>query len=342
VIAERSWDITAGQHFLRLVGFLPGIDTSVKLEGLNPAGSIKMKTARELVLDAEQRGLITPDTELIESTSGNLGIALAMICAERGYRLTVVTDPNSTVDAIRHVRALGANVVVVRERDDHGGYLKVRIDFIHRRLAEEPSLLWLNQYANGANISAHRKHTVSEILEGFGVPDWLFVGAGTTGTLMGCVEGLRMAGANTQVVAVDSIGSVTFGWPAATRRIPGLGTSRRPEIFTDDNSFVKVLIPEEDTIRMCRRIAQEHGLLLGGSSGTVLAGVMGMRERINPGSTVLAISADQGDRYLDTVYDDAWVVRHFGTNTLTSYTQPPKAMILDQLTVERKRVASDA
>jgi N-(2-amino-2-carboxyethyl)-L-glutamate synthase len=335
VIAEQSWDITAGQHFLRLVSFLPDVDTAVKLEGLNPAGSIKMKTARELVLDAEQRGLITPDTELIESTSGNLGIALATICAERGYRLSVVTDPNATMHAIRHMRALGANVVVVRERDDHGGYLKVRIDFIHRRLAEDPNLLWLNQYANGANVMAHRKHTVAEILEGFGVPDWLFVGAGTTGTLMGCVEGLRMAGASTQVVAVDSVGSVTFGTPAPTRRIPGLGTSRRPEIFTDDNSFVKVLVPEADTIRMCRRIAQDHGLLLGGSSGTVLAGVMGMRERIAPGSTVLAISADQGDRYLDTVYDDAWVVHHFGTDALTPHARPPNAAILDQLAVGR-------
>ena len=335
MIADRPWDIAAGQHFLRLLDFLPGVHTTVKLEGLNPAGSIKMKTARELVLDGERRGLLTSGTELIESSSGNLGIALAIISAERGYRLTVVTDPNATERAIRHIRALGAEVVVVRERDDSGGYLKVRIEFIRRRLAENPRLVWLNQYANEANVMAHRKHTVTEILEGFGVPDWLFVGAGTTGTLMGCVDGLRSAGAGTQVVAVDSVGSVTFGTRASIRRIPGLGSTRRPEIFVDDNSFLKVLIPEADAIRMCRRIAREHGLLLGGSSGTVLAGVMGMQQRIAPGSTVLAISADQGDRYLDTVYDDAWVTENFGPDVLMLHTQPPCVMILNQFAAER-------
>ncbi len=211
----------------------------------------------------------------------------------------------------------------------------MRIDFIRRRLAEDSNLVWLNQYANRANVLAHRKHTVNEILEGFGVPDWLFVGAGSTGTLMGCVDGLRTAGAGTQVVAVDSVGSVTFGMRASVRCIPGVGTTRRPEIFLDDNSFLKVLIPEADTVRMCRWIAREHGLLLGGSSGTVLAGVMGMRERIAPGSTVLAISADQGERYLDTVYDDAWVVEHFGGDVLMPYAQPPSAVILDQFATER-------
>lgn len=335
MLANRTWDITGGDHFLDLPGFLPGAHLTVKLEGLNPAGSIKMKTARQMVLDAEQRGLITPETELIESTSGNLGIALAVICAARGYPITLVTDPNANARSVLYMRALGADVVVVRERDDRGGYLKVRIEHIRRRVAEDPRLLWLNQYANPANVAAHRTHTAVEILDHYGVPDWLFVGAGTTGTLMGIVEGLRLAGAATRVVAVDAVGSVTFGTPAGPRRIPGLGTSRRPEIFTDDASFTKVQVQEADTVRMCRQVAREHGLLLGGSSGTVLAAVAGMSEQIGSGARVLAISADLGDRYLDTVYDDAWVTRHFGADALLPGRRPPHLVTLDHLAVGR-------
>ncbi|WP_329382300.1 2,3-diaminopropionate biosynthesis protein SbnA [Streptomyces sp. NBC_01351] len=314
--AERVSDASGGNAFLELPHFLPSFDTFVKLEGLNPAGSIKMKAAREMVDAAEAQGLIGPDTRLIESTSGNLGIALASICAARGYPLTVVTDPNANARSLKYVRALGADLVVVTDRDAAGGYLRTRIDLIRRRVAADPRLLWLNQYTNPANVNAHVNHTGPEIFEGFGLPDWLFVGTGTSGTLMGCVRYLRNMGAPTTVVAVDALGSVTFGGPPGRRLLPGLGASRRPEIFHDDGSFLKAVIGEEDTIRACRRVAREYGLLLGGSSGTVLAAVDSFRDRIAPGSRVLAISPDMGDGYLDSIYDDRWVAERFGVGAL--------------------------
>jgi cysteine synthase len=214
-------DLAAGEAFLDLPGFAPGFTTTVKLEGLNVVGSIKLKTARGLLDSAEDANLVDPGAEVIESTSGNLGVALAALCAARGYRLTLVTDPNTSDRATRTMRALGAQVVRVEEHDANGGYLQTRIDYITARLAAEPHLIWLNQYANPANADAHRRYTTAEILKGFGIPDWLFVGIGTGGTLMGCVRGLREVHAPTMVVGVDSVGSVIFGGPAGPPRRPG-------------------------------------------------------------------------------------------------------------------------
>ncbi|HEY6798076.1 MAG TPA: 2,3-diaminopropionate biosynthesis protein SbnA [Kineosporiaceae bacterium] len=333
MIAEEVWDLAGASTFTSVRNLVAGVDVVLKLEGLNPAGSVKLKTARELVLDAELSGRLGPGRELIESTSGSLGIALAMISAARGYPITLVTDPNANDRAVRYMRALGARIVVVHERDANGGYLQRRIDYIHEQLARDDKLVWLNQYANEANVAAHRKHTITEILTMWGTPDWLFVGAGTAGTLMGCLEGLRRVEAHTRVVAVDSVGSVTFGTPPGRRYIPGLGTSRRPEIFADSNDLTKVLIPEDDAVRMCRRIARDHGLLLGGSSGTVLAAVAGMAHRIDAGSSVLAISPDLGERYLDTIYDDAWVVTRLGEAALDPQVPPSPRFVGGRLTM---------
>ncbi|WP_282082583.1 2,3-diaminopropionate biosynthesis protein SbnA [Streptomyces tendae] len=304
--------------FAPLPGFLPHAETWLKLESNNPAGSIKAKAARAMIDSAEADGLLRPATELIESTSGNLGIALAGICAARGYRITLVTDPNANYRSVQQMRALGAKVVVVDERDHNGGYLGSRIAHISLRLAAEPNLVWLNQYANPANVAAHRDGTAVEITDNFGLPDWLFVGVGTSGTLMGCVEHFARIGATTTIVGVDTTGSITFGGPAARRLIPGLGSSRVPEIFTsgDHRGYRRVLVSEPDAILACRQMAVRYGLLLGGSSGTVAAAIRAHRHRIAPGSRVLAISPDHGHAYLDTVYNDSWVAAHFGSDVM--------------------------
>jgi 2,3-diaminopropionate biosynthesis protein SbnA len=316
VIFDHVYDVNVEHAFLRLPGFLPDVDIVMKLEGLNPAGSIKLKAAREMVTTAEKQGRIRAGISLIESTSGNLGIALASICAAKGYPLIVVTDPNANATRVKAIRAFGAEVVVVRDRDVGGGYLHTRVNYIKRRLAEDPNLVWLNQYTNSGNVGAHHNHTAPEITGGLGAPDWLFVGTGTSGTLMGCVRHFASVDAPTIIVAVDAVGSVTFGGPPGPRYLPGLGASRLPEIFHDNGTFLKVLVPERDAIRACRRVAYEHGLLLGGSSGSVLAGVIAMRDRIPPGSRVVAISPDLGDWYLDTIYNDDWVTARFGAETL--------------------------
>jgi len=298
--------------FLDLSGLVPGVDLALKIEGFNAAGSIKLKTAVALLDDAEHRGLLAPGARIIESSSGNLGIALSSVSAVRGYSFTCVADPNTPRQSVALMRAFGAEVVVVAERDAAGGYLQTRLDLIRDRLLTDPGLYWPNQYANPAGPRAHHDRTAASIVREFPDLDYLFVGAGTTGTLMGCAEHLRTHSPRTRIVAVDAEGSVTFGRPPGHRHIPGLGTSRRPELVRPELVDDLVLVPEPEAVRMCRLLAARHGVAAGGSTGSVLAAVARLAPSMPPGATVVAIAPDLGDRYLDTLYDDDWVDARFG------------------------------
>lgn len=320
MIYRHAYDIVLDDLFLDLGGFIPGVDLALKIEGLNTAGSIKLKAAVGLLDDAEARGALRPGGRVIESSSGNLGIALSSVCAARGYRFTCVVDPNTSAHSIGLIRAYGAEVVLVDRRDANGGFLQSRIDYITERLRTDPELVWPNQYANPANPAAHRDRTAAAIGKQLTDVDYLFVGAGTTGTLMGCVDYFREHSPATRIVAVDTEGSVTFGYPPARRHIPGLGTSRRPEIFRPDGVDEVVLIPEHEAVLMCRRLAVERGLAMGGSTGSVLAAVNRKRAELPKGASVVAIGPDLGERYLNTVYDDDWVAERFGAHLIQAAT----------------------
>lgn len=308
-------EIVHDQTFLKVTGL--GADFFLKMESLNPAGSIKLKTAVGLINDLQARGLLGPDTILIESSSGNLGVALAMICAERGIPFTCVVDPNSSSHNIRMMRSYGAEVIQVEIPDANGGFLGTRIELIRQKVASDPRYVWLNQYENAANPRAHARTTARSISQHFGHVDYVFVGAGTTGTLMGCIQHFQRHHPTTRIIAVDSVGSVTFDTPASRRFIPGLGTSQRPPIFNADGIHALEMVPESHTVAMCRILARSKGLLVGGSTATVIAAVHAWRERIEPGSVVVALSPDWGERYLDTLYDDQWVEQRFGREVLS-------------------------
>ncbi len=295
----------------------------LKLESMNPSGSIKLKTAVGMVGALEHAGLIKPSTRLIESSSGSLGVALSMIAAERGYSFTCVVDPNISEQNLKLMNAFGVNIVRVTERDENGGYLGTRIRYIKNLVNADPDIIWLNQYANPENPGAHYRTTAPAIAEAFPHFDYLFIGAGTTGTMMGCLEYFGKHRPEIKIVGVDSIGSVTFGYPPSKRCIPGLGTSRRPEICNPTGLHDHVMVPELNTVRMCRHLARSEGLLLGGSTGTVLAGVEMWRDRMAPDAVVVAISPDLGDRYLDTIYNDEWVQEKFGTDYFASVHAKP-------------------
>lgn len=305
-------DIVLDDLFLELDGLVPGIAPLLKLEGFNPAGSIKLKTAVALVEDAEAAGRLRPGSRVIESSSGNLGIALASVCAARGYRFTCVVDPNTARQSIALMRAFGAEVVLVDRRDGNDGFLQSRIDHILDRLARDPDLVWTNQYANPANPAAHADRTAACILKEIPDLDYLFVGAGTTGTLMGCAAHLRRHSPQTRIVAVDAVGSISFGGPPARRHLPGLGASRRPELLDPAVVDEVVHVDEHAAIATCRWIAAHRGIALGGSTGSVVAAVVELGPRLPAGSTVVAVCPDNGDRYLDTIYDDGWVRARFG------------------------------
>jgi len=296
-------------YFARVAGLVRA-PVHLKLEGINVAGSIKLKPALKMISDLEARGQIKKDTHLLESSSGNLGIALSMVCANKGYRFTCVTDPNASPHAYKAMRAVGADVIVVTDRDDHGGYLNTRINLIKKMCLEDARYIWLNHYASESNWSAHYSTTATELSEAFPRVDWLILGAGTTGTLMGCGRYFKERHPRTRVIAVDAKGSVTFGAAAGKRYIPGLGTSRRPEIL-DDAYFDEVLYaPEPETIMMCRTLARK-GMLTGGSTGSILVGVRQLLNRIKPDDVVVAVSPDMAEKYLDSIYSDDWVRDRF-------------------------------
>lgn len=311
MIFEKISDLILDDLFLALRDLAPGRNVLLKIECMNPVGSIKMKTAVALIEDLEAAGALVPRSRVIESSSGNLGIALAAICATRGYDLTIVTDPNTTSDAIAMMRAFGATVEIVSTIDESGGYLGSRIAYIKAALNAAPGLVWPNQYSNPANSRAHQQTTASAIFKELGHVDALFVGVGTAGTLQGCLDFIRSMNARTEVFAVDTIGSVTFGGRPGARYIPGIGASRRPELFQDSGDFHKLLVDERDAIRECRFMAREHGLLVGGSTGSVLAAARRVCGKLDEGALVVIISPDSGEKYLRSVFCDKWVAERF-------------------------------
>jgi N-(2-amino-2-carboxyethyl)-L-glutamate synthase len=212
-------------------------------------------------------------------------------------------------------------LIIVRNKDQNGGFLNSRINLIRRLLEDNDNFVWLNQYANCENKNAHYLTTAPSIFESFPDLDYLFVGAGTTGTLMGCAEYIRDNNLKTKIIAVDAFGSVTFDYPPNKRYIPGLGTSRKPELVNKNLIDDLVLVKEEETIKMCRELLDKKTLLVGGSTGTVLAGINAYAKNLDTTVTnIVAISPDLGDRYLDTIYNDQWVTERF-PNCLKSLTK---------------------
>jgi len=290
----------------------------LKCEGFNFAGSIKLKTANEMVDAAERNGVLSADSVLIESSSGNLGVALSIIAASRGYRFLCVTDSRCNTSTRLLMEALGSEVHVITEPDPVGGFLLARIEYVRALCASDDRCVWLNQYSNENNWRAHYRTTAAEIGHAFPDVDAVFIGAGTTGTLMGCARYFREWHRPVQIVAVDSVGSVTFGGPPGCRMIPGLGTGVRPPLL--DESYVDevILVEEPDTIRACHRLAS-RGFLLGGSTGTVVSGATRwLDEQDDQDLTAVAIAPDLGERYLDTVYQREWVREFYGEEVLRS------------------------
>ena len=255
---------------------------------------------------------------MVESSSGNLGVALSMIAASRGYRFLCVTDSRCNLATRLLMEALGAQVHIVTEPDPVGGLLGARMNFIKELCADDDRYIWINQYTNANAWKAHYRTTAPAIARQFPDLDVLFVGAGTTGTLMGCARWFKQRRPSVRVVAVDPVGSVSFGAPAGRRMIPGLGMNVRPPLL--DPSFVDevVHVEEADTVRTCHALAR-RGFLFGGSTGTVVSGAMSWLTARNADDlTAVAIAPDFGERYLDTIYQANWVADLYGADVVRS------------------------
>ncbi|MFG2562596.1 2,3-diaminopropionate biosynthesis protein SbnA [Streptomyces sp. NPDC048496] len=290
----------------------------LKCEGFNFAGSIKLKAATEMVESAEQDGILTPESVLVESSSGNLGVALSIIAASKGYRFLCVTDARGNLTTRMMMEALGSQVHMIAGQEANGGFLGARIEYVRALCASDDRYVWLSQYTNPSNWKAHYRRTAPEIARQFPQLDVLFVGAGTTGTLMGCARYFREWHRPVRIIAVDSVGSVSFGGSPGRRMIPGLGMSMRPPLL--DESYVDevIRVEEADTVRTCHRLAR-RGFLFGGSTGTVVSGATAWLARHDARDlTAVAVGPDLGERYLDTIYQTNWLQDLYGEDVLNS------------------------
>ncbi|HEY0606218.1 MAG TPA: 2,3-diaminopropionate biosynthesis protein SbnA [Herpetosiphonaceae bacterium] len=284
-----------------------------KLESFNPGGSIKDRPAYHILKQGLERGMIRPDTTVIESSSGNMGIGLAQVCAYLNLRFICVIDPKTTTQNIAILKAYGAEVDLVANADPvTGEFLQARLDRVRSLQQMIPNSWWANQYANLDNAIAHHQtmHEIATALDN--QVDYLFCATSTCGTLRGCADYVQQHNLKTKIYGVDAIGSVIFGTPASHRLIPGHGASRRPELYQPDLADAAVHISDLEAVVGCYLLLRREAILAGGSSGAAIAAVGKVQHEIPDGANCVVILCDRGERYLDTIYSQSWLMEHFG------------------------------
>jgi N-(2-amino-2-carboxyethyl)-L-glutamate synthase len=283
----------------------------LKLEGANPGGSLKDRTAAALTEDLEERGAIGPGSVIVESTSGNLGVALARLARARGYGFVAVVDPKTTPENVERMRRFGARVERVDEPDAAGGYVLSRIERVRALCAEGDRFAWPNQYENPANPRAHDAGTAAEILDQMdGRVDALLAAVSTGGSLAGMARRFRRESPATRIVAVDAAGSVALGGRPGPRLLTGIGASR-PSAFLTGELYDELLrVTDAEAFACCHALRDGAGLSVGGSSGAVLSAARRWLAA-NPGAErVVAVCADRGERYARSIFDQRWLERN--------------------------------
>jgi cysteine synthase A len=281
-----------------------GVEVLAKLDFLNPFGSTKDRVAKHVIEQALRHGLVRPGGQIVESSSGNFGIALASIAPRYGISVRCVVDPNICLPNLQIMRGLGAEVEMVSEPDGEGGYLGTRLRRVGEIVAENPEVWWVNQYANEMCWQTHAEGTAAELLDQIADPaDLLLAAVSTTATLLGTTRGLRTRWPDLRVVAVDAHGSVVFGGHGSTRRLPGLGSSRPSQLMRRSEIDDLVHVRESDAIEGCRDLLRHEGILAGASSGALVAAARQLAPGLAPGTRLLTILPDRGERYLDLVFD---------------------------------------
>ncbi|WP_379153638.1 2,3-diaminopropionate biosynthesis protein SbnA [Paenibacillus sp. sgz5001063] len=290
-----------------------GFEVYAKMELLNPGGSAKDRPALRMIQEAWNEGIIGPGTDIIESSSGNMAISLAMICKVVGMRFISVVDPRTTDTNLQILKSLGATIDLVSEPDPATGeFLPARLNRVQQLLAEIPGSYWPNQYANPHNYLSHYHTTMKEIVAELGRVDYLFCSVSTCGTIRGLAEYAKDHALRTKIVAVDAEGSAIFGGNKGQRRFPGLGAGIVPPFCRTDLIDRIIHVTDLDIVQGCRALARSESVLAGASSGGIIAAVKKMEQELAPGSVCTVILHDKGERYLDTVYSDSWILTQFG------------------------------
>ena len=295
--------VRSGPGLLEAIGSTPHAELArfsrgaarifAKLEFFNPGGSVKDRIARYMIEDAEARGLLVPGGTIVEPTSGNTGVALAMVAAARGYRCVVVMPEGYGEVKAKLMVALGAEVVRTPAGDLMSGAIRRA-----EQIARETGAYMPNQFANPVNPRTHYETTGPEIWAELGDSIDAFVaGVGTTGTLTGVARFLKERIPTLLRVAAEPQGSILGGGEHGPHAVEGIGLSFYPPIF--DSSVIDeiVQIDDDEAFETCRTLAREEGLLVGGSSGVAAAAALQVARRLGPGRTVVTLFPDGAERY---------------------------------------------
>ncbi|MGW7426638.1 2,3-diaminopropionate biosynthesis protein SbnA [Streptomyces sp. NPDC054813] len=305
-----------GTPLVALDGLVPGCRSRVfaKLEWFNPGGSIKDRTALEMLSTRISSGEVDPaKTTVVESSSGNLGVGLAQLCRYYGMRFVCVADIRTARSNLALIEAYGGRVEMVDQPDpETGEFLAARLRRVRELVASDPHVYWPNQYGNPLNPRAH-KRTMREIAEQLDHDvDYLFVAVSTFGTLRGCAQYIQQSGKSTKVIAVDAAGSVILGGQPGRRLLPGHGAGVRSALVDLTLVDEGMRVTDLECVAACRRTVARTGVLAGASSGAVVAAYERLAPKLPDHSTSVLVFPDSGERYLDTVYNDAWVAQNLG------------------------------
>ena len=280
----------------------------LKLEGENPAGSVKDRTAIALIEHVEAQRRIKTDSVIIESTSGNLGVALALICRARGYQFLSVVDPKASRENVMRMMALGAEIEQVHEADASGGYLLARLARVQELCRKSDRYIWTNQYSNAANPQIHYSSTAPELYRQMnGRVDAVFVAVSTGGTLAGMGRFFLEKSPATRMIGLDAKGSVVFGDQPGPRRLTGIGSAQQSKFITSDSYDEHMLIGDEEAFACCRLLVKTTGISVGGSAGAVLAACVKYLRSHPTVQQVACLCADRGENYSSTIYSDEWI-----------------------------------
>lgn len=288
-----------------------GCTLYAKLEFLNPGGSLKDRPAVNMLRAAIDSGQILPDTVVVESSSGNMGIGLAMACRYLGLRFICVVDAKTTQINQKILRAYGAELeLVTKPHPQTGELLDARLDRVASLLQEHPRAFWPNQYKNPANPNSHSASTAAELFEDLDeLPDALLIATSSCGTIVGFQDYLRRVNAPTRLIAVDAFGSAIFDQPLSPRLIPGLGSARPSELLLDPSSVEVALVSDRDCVAGCRLLVEREAIFAGGSAGGVVVSAIRMARSMPAHAKIAMLLPDRGERYLDTIYDNRWVAQ---------------------------------
>jgi cysteine synthase A len=304
-IADSVLDLIGNTQLVRLNRIPPAAGATIlaKVESQNPGGSVKDRIARSMIEDAEHRGTLRPGSTLVEPTSGNTGIGLAMVAVVKGYRLILTMPDDMSLERRRLLARLGAELVLTPAIEGMTGAVYAAQELCRAN----PSYVMLQQFENPANVDAHRRTTALEILEATaGRLDAFVAGVGTGGTITGVGEVLRQRLPRVRVVAVEPARSpVLSGGKARVHGIQGIGASFVPGILNRAVIDEIIQVKDEDAMSTTLRLAREEGLLAGISAGANVWAALGVAERLGPGRMVVTVLCDTGERYLSVPLDAA-------------------------------------